>query len=93
VVFRDFISELVATQGVKIPDKSLPTPLARVVAAGSEGAWRALRLKGAPPLTRMACWLSSLECTIDISRARGELGYAPVRTIADGMTQLRAPPG
>jgi nucleoside-diphosphate-sugar epimerase len=36
----------------------------------------------------MALWVSSLECTIDISRAREELGYAPVRTIEDGLAEL-----
>ena len=38
-----------------------------------------------PPVTRLAYWLAALETTIDISRAREELGYAPVRTIAEGM--------
>ncbi len=89
VVFRDFITDLLATQGVEIPDKSLPGGLARAVAVGSEEVWRVLRLKGTPPLTRTAYWLSALECTIDISRAREELGYEPVRTIADGMAELR----
>jgi len=89
VVFRDFITDLLATQGVEIPDKGLPAGLAGVMAAGSEGVWRALRLKGTPPLTRTAYWLSALECTIDISRARDELGYEPVRTVADGLAELR----
>ncbi|MDX6673157.1 MAG: hypothetical protein QOH11_575 [Solirubrobacteraceae bacterium] len=90
VVFRDFITELVGTQGVEIPDKGLPKRVAGGVAAGSEAVFRTLRLKGTPPLTRMAYWLSALECTIDISKAREQLGYAPVRTIEDGMAELRA---
>jgi nucleoside-diphosphate-sugar epimerase len=90
VVFRDFITELVGTQGVEIPDKGLPKRVAGAVAAGSEAVFRTLRLKGTPPLTRMAYWLSALECTIDISKAREQLGYAPVRTIKDGMAELRA---
>jgi nucleoside-diphosphate-sugar epimerase len=52
--------------------------------------FRALRLKGTPPLTRTAYWLSALECTIDISKAREQLGYAPARTIEDGMAELRS---
>jgi nucleoside-diphosphate-sugar epimerase len=90
VVFRDFITELVGTQGVEIPDKGLPKGLAGAVAVTSEGVFRALRLKGTPPLTRTAYWLSALECTIDISKARNELGYEPYRTIEDGMAELRA---
>jgi nucleoside-diphosphate-sugar epimerase len=89
VVFREFITELVATQGVEAPDRNMPAPLAGAAAVASEGIWRALRLKSTPPITRLAVWLSSQECTIDISRARSELGYNPVRTIADGMSELR----
>jgi nucleoside-diphosphate-sugar epimerase len=90
VVFRDFVTELAGTAGVEIPDRSVPRGLAGALAAAAEGTYRALRLKGTPPLTRMAYWLSALECTIDISRAREELGYAPVRTREDGLAELVA---
>jgi hypothetical protein len=41
-------------------------------------------------VTRLALWLSSQECTIDIAKARSELGYGPVTTRAEGMAELRA---
>jgi nucleoside-diphosphate-sugar epimerase len=88
VVFRDFVTRLLATQGLDPGDAELPLPVAKAVAAGSESAWRRLPLPGAPPITRMVLWLSSQECTIDISRARSELGYTPVRTIDDGLAEL-----
>jgi nucleoside-diphosphate-sugar epimerase len=90
VVFRDFVTKLLATQGIDAPDAELPPALARALAAAGEAAWRALPLPGNPPLTRMALWVSSLECTIDISRAREELGYVPVKSIADGLAELSA---
>jgi nucleoside-diphosphate-sugar epimerase len=34
-------------------------------------------------------WLSSQECTIDITRAREELDYEPVKTRAEGMAELK----
>jgi nucleoside-diphosphate-sugar epimerase len=34
--------------------------------------------------------LSARECTIDISKARRELGYEPVKAIEDGLAELRA---
>jgi nucleoside-diphosphate-sugar epimerase len=89
-VFREFISELLSTQGVEPPTRKVPASVAGAVAAGSETAWRLLRLGGEPPVTRLALWLSSQECTIDISKARSELGYEPVRTRVDGMAELRA---
>ena len=90
VVFREFISELLQSQGVDPPTRSVPGPVAAAVAAGSEGVWRLLRLGGEPPLTRLALWLSSQECTIVITKAREELGYEPVRSRPDGLAELRA---
>ena len=88
VVFRDFVTRLLATQGVTPPGRSLPAPVATTLAAAGETAWRLLPLPGRPPLTRLAVWVSALETTIDITRARTELGYTPVRTIEDGLEEL-----
>jgi nucleoside-diphosphate-sugar epimerase len=84
----DFITRLLATQGVEVGDRSVPRPVIRALATASEAAWRLLPLPGQPPVTRLAYWLAALETTIDISRARAELGYEPVRTIDDGMREL-----
>jgi nucleoside-diphosphate-sugar epimerase len=91
-VFRDFITEWVGTQGVSIPDKSVPPGVAKAAAASAERIWRLLKRPGSPPLTRFAVWVSSQECTIDISRAQRELGYAPVTTREDGLRELRPTP-
>jgi nucleoside-diphosphate-sugar epimerase len=88
VVFRDFITRLLATQGVEAPTRSVPTGVARAIAATSEAAWRSLPLPGRPPLTRLAVWVAGLETTIDITRAREELGYAPVKTIDEGLAEM-----
>lgn len=90
VVFREFVSDLIRTQGVEPPTRTVPLPLARAVAAGSESAWKLLHLEGNPPLTRFTVWVSALECTLDDSRAREELGYRPVKTRDDGLAELRA---
>jgi nucleoside-diphosphate-sugar epimerase len=89
VVFREFVTELLGTQGVSPPKRNTPPAVARVAAAASERIWRLLRRPGNPPVTRLAYWLSAQECTIDISRARRELGYEPVRSRAEGMEGLR----
>ena len=90
VVFREFVTALLAAHGVEPPDGSVPLPgrLPPRRAAG-EAAWRALPLPGAPPLTRFAVWVASLECTLDDSRARADLGYAPVMTREEGLAALR----
>jgi nucleoside-diphosphate-sugar epimerase len=88
VVFREFVSRLLETQGVTPPTGSVPTPVARVAAGAAERLWRTLRRSGPPPLTRFAFWVSSQECTIDIGRAERELGYRPIMSREDGLKEL-----
>jgi nucleoside-diphosphate-sugar epimerase len=90
VVFRDFVSDLLGTQGVTAPARSIPGSLAHVLALFGEATWRTLRLRGRPPLTRFAYRASSQQCTIKIDKAHQQLGYQPVRTIQDGLRELRA---
>jgi nucleoside-diphosphate-sugar epimerase len=90
VVFRDFVSAMLRTQGVEPPTRTLPAGVAGAIAAAGEGVWKTLRLKSQPPLTRFAVWVSSQECTIDISRAKAELGYTPRKTHEEGLAELRA---
>ena len=89
VVFREFVSELLATQGVQEPTRSIPAPLAGALATGGEAAWRVLPLPGSPPVTRFAYWVSSQECTIKIDKARAQLGYEPVKSRPEGLAELR----
>jgi len=90
VCFRDFVTALLATRGVTAPGGSVPRPLAAAAASVCEVAWRALPLPGAPPLTRFAVWVAGLECTLDDSRARAELGYEPVISREAGLAALTA---
>lgn len=89
-VFRDFVTRLLATQGIVPPDRTVPVAVAHALAALSETAWTLLPLPGEPPLTRLAFWLMALEATLDISKARAELGYAPVTTVDEGLAALAA---
>jgi nucleoside-diphosphate-sugar epimerase len=93
VVFRDFVTRMLATQGVTPADKSVPVGVAGPVAVAAERIWRVTRRSGQPPLTRFAVWVSSQECTIDISRAEKELGYRPVVSREEGLAAMaeRAP--
>jgi nucleoside-diphosphate-sugar epimerase len=90
VVFREFVSAMLETQGVEPPGRTLPTWLAHGLSSGGETAWRLLPLPGSPPLTRFTYWVLTQECTIDISKARSELGYEPVRSREEGLAGLRS---
>ena len=68
----------------------LPLWAGRILARGSELAWRALPLRGEPPVARFGLWASALEATIDDTKAREQLGYRPVITREHGLTALQA---
>jgi nucleoside-diphosphate-sugar epimerase len=89
VVFREFVGELLATQGVAAPTRSIPLPVAWALMSVGDGVARVLPGGHPPPLTRFAYWVSSQECTIRIDKAREQLGYAPVCTIEEGLAGLR----
>jgi nucleoside-diphosphate-sugar epimerase len=89
VVFREFVSAMLETQGVEPPSRSIPAWAAAPLARISELAWRLLPLKGDPPMTTFRSWLLTQECTIDISKARGELGYQPIVSHEQGLAGLR----
>jgi nucleoside-diphosphate-sugar epimerase len=90
VVLREFVTEMLATKGVVPPDRSIPGFLAAPIATISEAAWKLLPLPGAPPISHFTAWVMTQECTIDISKARGELGYEPVVSREQGLAEMRA---
>jgi nucleoside-diphosphate-sugar epimerase len=90
VVFREFVTALMETQGIEAPNRSLPAWTAAPMARVCEAAWNLLPLPGEPPMTTFRSWLLTQRCTIDISKARNELGYEPVITHEQGLAGLRA---
>lgn len=90
VVFREFVTAMLETQGVEPPDRNLPAWTAAPMARICETAWKLLPLKGDPPMTVFRSWLLTQECTIEIDKAREELGYTPIVTHEQGLTELRS---
>lgn len=85
---RAFLTALAATAGVTLPSRSVPAWLARAMAWGVEGVWRALGRTDAPPMTRFSAAMLSAEVTVRTDRARAELGYAPVVSVEEGLRAL-----
>lgn len=88
VEFRAFVTQLLETQGVAPPTRSIPLPVARALAGGAEAAWGALPLGGAPPVTRQALALIGVEMTVNDAKARRELRYTAHKTREDGLAEL-----
>ena len=92
VVFREFLSELLRAQGIEPPDRSVPAWVAGAIAAAAArrpgGRCRSGRLAPAHPLRA----LGGLEdCVLDDSKARSELGYAPVVSREQGLAEIARP--
>jgi len=84
IEFRDFITRMLATQGVDASKvRDVPLWLARLVAGAT--SW----MKH-PPLTRTALALVGHEVTVDDAKARRELGYRGAVTIEAGLAQMTA---
>lgn len=90
VEMRSFLTGYVGANGIELPDRSVPAPVAAVAARLVEGIWRVLRPKNRPPLTRFAVELLSLDHYIRSDKARRLLGYQPVVTIEAGLAAIRA---
>lgn len=88
---RDFLGALIASQGRTVPDRSVPSWVARPTASLLE--WIA-RLTGKPPqLTRFAAAMMGSTVTVRIDKARRELGYAPVVSVAEGIAGMASGQG
>lgn len=85
---REFLTALAATAGVQLPGRSLPSWLARPLAAAVEGAYRLVGARATPPMTRFAVCMMSSTVTVRTDRARAELGYAPVLSVEEGLRNL-----
>lgn len=86
---KSFISALLATRGESVSDKAVSFRMAWMIAGLMGGAWRVLRLKGQPPITRQMLRLIGKPFTIRTDKARAELGYAPRVTLSDGLVAMK----
>lgn len=88
VEFRAFVTELLKTQGMAPPTRSVPRWLARTSAVIVESIWPILGVKGAPPATQMAVKMLGEEVTITDAKARAELGYTSHMTRERGLSEM-----
>ncbi len=90
VQMRAFLGGYLGANGVDLPDRSFPAPVAAAAARVIEGIWRKLRPGQKPPLTRLAVEMLSLDHYITTDKARRILGYQPIVTIESGFEAIRS---
>jgi nucleoside-diphosphate-sugar epimerase len=89
VVFRDFVTELLATVGVDPGARSVPRWLARSLAWTVESTWKLLGRDKPPPMTRTAIKLIGEEVTVSDRKAREDIGYQGKVSIEAGLAAMR----
>jgi len=85
---REIISGIAAARGITLPDRNIPSGVADALGATCEFLWRTFDLKGEPPLTRFSAMILSRDSVLRDAKARGEMGYAPVISVEEGLRQL-----
>jgi hypothetical protein len=84
ITFRQFLTDLLATQGIKAGENNLPRWIAWLLATVME--W--LPLHGAPPITRAHLALIGGEVTVSDAKARQTLGYVGKVSREEGLKEL-----
>jgi nucleoside-diphosphate-sugar epimerase len=85
---HDFLVALAATQGVDLPSRSVPGPVARGLATTLEAIWRLFRVRRTPPMTRFAISMLSRTVTVRTDRARRDLGWTPRLSVEAGLSAM-----
>jgi len=88
VSIRDFLTAYLATEGVELGAKSVPSWLLRGLSNVVEPIWRTLKLKSEPPITKFTAHIMSRDGTFTDKKARTGLGYAPLISREEGLKQL-----
>ena len=90
IAVRTFITRMLETQGVTPGDRNIPRRHAWRLAGAVEAIWKAFRLKGPPPITRMVVKMWGEEFTVNDAKARQELGYVGRVSFDEGIQAMRA---
>jgi nucleoside-diphosphate-sugar epimerase len=90
VEFRSFVTSLLATQGVSPPQRNVPRAFLRLVARVGDFLTKVSQGWINPPVSFQEYATAAVEVTLDISKARRELGYEPAITADEGLAELRS---
>ncbi|MBI5770120.1 MAG: NAD-dependent epimerase/dehydratase family protein [Verrucomicrobia bacterium] len=90
VILWDWINELLRALGEPPVTKKISLGAASAIGAVCETLWRALPLRGEPPMTRFIAAELAKDHWFDLAAARRDLGYAPQVSMAAGTAELVA---
>jgi nucleoside-diphosphate-sugar epimerase len=87
--FKSFFTQLFASQGIEVKAGNVPKIVIRGVASVLNFWYKLLQIKSAPMITKHTAALMSSHCTLKSDKAKRELGYKPVISVAEGMKGLK----
>ncbi len=88
VVLWDWVNNFLTALGEKPVTRRISLRSASAVGAVCETLWRALPLKGEPPMTRFVAAELAKDHWFSIDAARRDLGYQPRVSMAEGTAEL-----
>ena len=90
VIFRDFLTDVLETQGLEPPTKNMNRTLALVMGNVVPVFWKLMKKEGPPPIDAELIHMQGTEYTISDKKAREELGYEEIISYEEGIEDLRA---
>lgn len=88
VVFREFVSDLLASQGIEAPGATVPRWVVRAMARLGDVAARLSGGRLRLPVCTQQYAAMAVQVTLDIGKARRELDYAPVIDRRAGLNEM-----
>ena len=85
----DFLNRVLELAGLPPVTRTVSPRLAYTAGAVLENMYRLFGLRGDPPMTRFVARQLSTAHWFDLSAARGDFGYAPHVSTADGLAGMR----
>ena len=89
IAMKTMINRMLQAAGLDPVNRHVPLSLARMLAPLVETAWRSLRLRGEPMLTRFVVDQFATAHWYDIGAAQRDFGYAPKVDLEQGMRRLQ----
>ena len=86
---REFLSALIETKGVKVPERNMPGIIASAAAVILESFWKLFGIQSVPPLSRFELSFVHMPRRYNIVKIKNELGYRPVVSVKEGLREMK----
>lgn len=88
VAFRTFVTQMLETQGIAVPDNTVPRAIVKAMARIGDILATVSRGKILPPVTMQVFASSAIPITLNLDKARRELGYRSVISREAGLAEM-----